>query len=143
MIPLALGLAGLALLLWAAGAFARADVRQVKALLAWIAALAGLALGALLLLSGRGAAALSGLVLIGPAAWGWWQRARPHPPPREAGPRMGRREALAILGLPDGASEAEVREAWVRLMRQVHPDGGGTDWLAARVNQARDVLLGR
>ena len=48
-----------------------------------------------------------------------------------------------MLGLDEGASDADVQEAWVRLMRVVHPDGGGSDWLAARVNQARDVLLRR
>jgi hypothetical protein len=48
-----------------------------------------------------------------------------------------------VLGLVDPVSEADVRAAWLRLMRVAHPDGGGSDWLAARVNQAKDVLLGR
>ena len=54
----------------------------------------------------------------------------------QAAPRLGRQEALDVLGLDEGASDADVQEAWVRLMRVVHPDGGGSDWLAARVNQA-------
>jgi hypothetical protein len=57
------------------------------------------------------------------------------------GGRMSRQEALAVLGLPEGASEDEIRAAHRRLMRAAHPDGGGSDWLAARINQARDVLL--
>lgn len=57
-----------------------------------------------------------------------------------AGP-MGREEALAVLGLAEGASEADIRAAHRRLMRAAHPDGGGSDWLASRVNEARDVLL--
>ena len=56
---------------------------------------------------------------------------------------MSRAEALQVLGLGEGATEAEVRAAWVRLMRAAHPDSGGSDWMAARVNQARDVLLRR
>ena len=56
---------------------------------------------------------------------------------------MDRAEALQVLGLHDPASDADVRAAWVRLMRAAHPDSGGSDWLAARVNQARDVLLSR
>lgn len=57
------------------------------------------------------------------------------------GGRMTRGEALAVLGLAEGASEDEIRGAHRRLMRAAHPDGGGSDWLAARINEARDVLL--
>ena len=86
----------------------------------------------------------AGLVLLGPLAWSWWQEARGgQAPGRPVGGRMGRAEALSVLGLQDPVSESDVREAWVRLMRVAHPDGGGSDWLAARVNQAKDVLLGR
>ena len=56
---------------------------------------------------------------------------------------MTREEAYEVLGLQPGASEAEIRAAHHRLMRSAHPDSGGSDWLATRVNQARDVLLGR
>ena len=52
-------------------------------------------------------------------------------------------EAYQVLGLRPGASEADIRAAHHRLMRTAHPDSGGSDWLATRVNQARDVLLRR
>jgi curved DNA-binding protein CbpA len=55
---------------------------------------------------------------------------------------MGRAEALSVLGLAEGASEAEIRAVHRRLMRSAHPDHGGSDWIAARLNEARDVLLG-
>jgi len=61
---------------------------------------------------------------------------------RAAGGRMTREEALAVLGLAEGADEAAIRSAHRRLMRSAHPDQGGSDWLAARLNEARDVLLG-
>jgi curved DNA-binding protein CbpA len=48
-----------------------------------------------------------------------------------------------VLGLRPGATEADIRAAHHRLMRTAHPDSGGSDWLATRVNQARDVLLHR
>lgn len=69
-----------------------------------------------------------------------WRAAR-RPPPAPGG-RMTREEALSVLGLAEGASAAEIRAAHRRLMRAAHPDHGGSDWLAARLNEARDVLLG-
>jgi len=55
---------------------------------------------------------------------------------------MTRDEAYAVFGLKPGAPEEEVREAYHRLMKKLHPDQGGSDYLAARLNEARDLLLG-
>jgi len=56
---------------------------------------------------------------------------------------MSRREAYEVLGLPDGASPAEIIRAHRTLMKKFHPDHGGSTALAARVNQAKDVLMQR
>ena len=56
---------------------------------------------------------------------------------------MSRAEALKVLGLEEGASEADVRAAHRRLIQQTHPDKGGTSYLAAKINEAKDVLLRR
>ena len=52
-------------------------------------------------------------------------------------------EARAVLGVGRDASDADVRAAHRRLMKSSHPDHGGTDYLATKINQAKDVLLGK
>ena len=56
---------------------------------------------------------------------------------------MSRAEALKVLGLEEGASEEQIRAAHKRLILQTHPDKGGTTYLAAKINEAKDVLLKR
>jgi DnaJ-like protein len=63
--------------------------------------------------------------------------------PSQAGSAMSREEALKILGLQEGATEVQIRAAHRRLMMQNHPDRGGSDYIAAKINEAKDVLLGR
>jgi hypothetical protein len=55
---------------------------------------------------------------------------------------MERREALSILGLADDASREDIITAHRSLIQKLHPDRGGNDYLAAKINQAKDFLLG-
>ena len=152
MWALLLGVVCLGVVMAALGMFSKAQVRTLKQLGIWVGAIGGILLAALMLFTGRGATALWMLVMLGPLVWSWVVERRPPgiggfggigggavPPPRGA---MSRAEALEVLGLKPGATPAEVKAAHRRLMQGAHPDHGGSDWLAARINQARDVLIG-
>ncbi|MEI7711735.1 MAG: DnaJ domain-containing protein [Rhodospirillales bacterium] len=145
-----IGAAALFVFMGGLRAFEKAKVKSIKSLLAWMLALGGLSLALLLIVTGRGGIAISALLLFGPLLWqqfkaGQGPGPQPNPfarqPPRDNG-TMTAVEAYQVLGLKPGASDAEIKDAHRRLMMAAHPDHGGSDWLATRINQARDVLMG-
>ncbi|XP_010558273.1 PREDICTED: protein IQ-DOMAIN 1-like isoform X2 [Tarenaya hassleriana] len=56
---------------------------------------------------------------------------------------MTRREAALILGVRESTAREKVREAHRRVMVANHPDAGGSNYLASKVNEAKDIMLGR
>lgn len=77
-----------------------------------------------------GAALMSGAIL-----WAAWRRGQ------IAKNSMPVAEARKLLGVPDTANLAEIRDAHRRLIARVHPDAGGSAELANRINVARDTLI--
>lgn len=76
---------------------------------------------------------------------GWREHVEEDAGPRQRSPSstqaMTEEEAHQILGLQPGASADSIRAAHRALMKRLHPDTGGSTWLAAKINDAKDVLL--
>ncbi len=63
-------------------------------------------------------------------------------PPQNGNHAMSKEDAMEVLGLKPGYTQEDIKRAHRRMMQKVHPDRGGSDYLAAQINQAKDILLG-
>ena len=97
-----------------------------------------------LAVTGRLPAAIAVLAALWPVAVAVMRARKPDRAPGAAPSSqkpMSRAAALEILGLDDTADEAAIQDAYKRLMLKVHPDQQGSEWMAAKLNEAWDYLL--
>jgi hypothetical protein len=146
-----IGLAIVAVGWWLVRSFARSTPQQSRALSNKLAGYGLLVFAALVALRGHFEYAVPvaavALGMLGyQHAFGLKKPVAGNEAPRDAPPargkiRMSRDEALRVLGLPVSASAEDIRAAHKRLLKDFHPDKGGSDYLAAQINEAKETLL--
>ena len=154
-----LAVAGIALILW--HKISKTSGEERKKLILWSIVGSVLAVLGILAITGHLniiTAAIAGLIALLPRAMqlakylpfinrlyqqnktGQQQQAQT--PPSRGKQNMSIEEAMEILALKPGYKTEDVIQAHRRMMQKVHPDRGGSDYLAAQINQAKDTLLG-
>lgn len=118
----------------------KAPPREIKTLFLSAAAV-GVAIAALFMtVTGKLPAAIAILTALWPIAVSYMRLNKGAPSAPQNLP-LTEAEAYEVLGLKHGAGEEDIRAAHLRLMKKVHPDQKGSDWLAKKINAARDLLL--
>ena len=124
--------------------FLNANIKQIKALFLTSAFIVICLALFFMAITGRLAGALALVVALAPIIHLMIKEWREKPTAdnhAQANEISTKEEALNVLGLKDGAGEDDIQKAYKTLMQKVHPDKEGSEWLAAKLNQARDILL--
>ncbi len=131
--------------------FSKANPHQIAVFLKSALSMLLLCGSLFLALTGRVGAAMAIAAALIPVLAGWRSAAK-QPNINDGSHRSGnpsgttdtiktRAEALEVLGLAADATEADIHDAYRTLMKKIHPDHGGNDYLAGKINEARNFLL--
>lgn len=143
MIYFFLGLGLLALLLYGVKNFTQADPHKLAKYLRVMGGLGALLLALVFALRGGFVFAFL-LAAFGSSLLGWrFARFASHGAKPGPTTGMSEREALDILGLRPGATDKEIVQAHKKKMKENHPDRGGSEDLAKKINMAKDHLMGK
>ncbi len=145
---LLIGLAVLAVLLLAMRWFISTTPQAAYRAAVFVAGIVFFVLAGYLAVTGKLAAALPAIIAALLAYWKNKQlkeagNAGHSQTGQASGGQMSHDEASKVLGLKPGASRDEVHGSYKKLMQKLHPDKEGSEYLAQKINQARDTLLGK
>lgn len=122
--------------------FLNANITQIKALFLTAFILTVVVATFLLAMTGRLPAAIALAAALVPTIIGILRAKKPEAPSVSRDQSIqSRTDALKVLNLENDASEADIKAAYKKLMQKVHPDQDGSEWMAAKLNEARDFLL--
>ena len=125
--------------------FLRADVREIKALVLAVFIITICVALFVLAVTGRLPAAIAVVAALSPFVIGWFtKRRRTSAYDRQVGDTgkpMDEKEARRVLGVDKNADDQAIKDAYKKLMKKVHPDQEGSQWMAEKLNEAKDLLL--
>ena len=136
------GVLALGVLLFTLDWLVNAKPFKVARLITYVIGGLFVALAVFLVVTGRGGAVIPVLVAAAVSFWRAPKKGAKSSNHRQgvSSSQMSEAEALDVLGLSKGASLDEIKKAHRTLIRKMHPDQGGTAYLAQRINEAKDIL---
>lgn len=128
--------------------FVKADVDDIKALILSAFTITICVALFVLAVTGRLPAAIAIVAALAPFIVAFYtKKMRPsrydHQVDDSTKTPMSVKEAYEILGLEEGANDEDIKASYKKLMKKVHPDSEGSEWMAAKLNEAKDILLNK
>lgn len=127
--------------------FLRADVQEIKALIMAVLIITVCVALFYLAVAGNLPAAIAVVSAMSPFIIGWFTKRRRRSTydkqVGDTGKPMDRKEALRVLGVEANADDQAIKDAYKKLMKKVHPDQEGSQWMAEKLNEAKDLYSKR